>query len=479
MSFRITAFKKKLYAARPKPAGPPAVVETQRTKIRVRQEPCDPQTLERGVRQLFADKVSGSLVGIWLLVPEHLRLGTWDLLRGWSQQSGDRVEPRLALQLVHEAALCVSGVRQSRALPQKGFEVASGLPFVASDQAIHDLLGSHTVAQAQELQVALGRLRRAGGDFRGKLLAIDPHRLRSYSKRQMVRRKDKEESRPFKSAQTFFCIDADTSQPIAFTLGSSSRTLAQATPELLALTENILGPASGSPLVLADSEHVSIDLFEHVLRQTPFDLIAPQPQRQSLAKQFACLDPDAFTRRWAGFSTASRPFHFQHCETPFHQIVQRCGERDDDYRYKAFLATCPGDEVENLTLHYPKRWHAEEFFNTDQDLGWRRAGTLNLNIRYGRMTMALLAQASLHALRRRLGPPFQSWTSKHFAERFLAGLDGDLRVDDDTLFVTFYNAPNTERLRQHYENLPAKLASQGVDPRIPWLFDFKLDFRFR
>jgi hypothetical protein len=71
------------------------------------------------------------------------------------------------------------------------------------------------------------------------------------------------------------------------------------------------------------------------------------------------------------------------------------------------------------------------------------------------------------------------WTSKHFAERFLAGLDGDLRVDDDTLFVTFYNAPNTERLRQHYENLPAKLASQGVDPRIPWLFDFKLDFRFR
>ena len=33
---------------------------------------------------LLADKVSGNLLGIFLLVPEHLRLGTWDLLRTWS-----------------------------------------------------------------------------------------------------------------------------------------------------------------------------------------------------------------------------------------------------------------------------------------------------------------------------------------------------------------------------------------------------------
>jgi len=110
-------------------------------------------------------------------------------------------------------------------------------------------------------------------------------------------------------------------------------------------------------------------------------------------------------------------------------------------------------------------------------LGWKRAGTLNLNIRYGRMTLALLAQASLHGLRRRLGHPFQTWSAKHFAERFLAGLDGDLRVYDDTILVTFYNAPHA--LRQHYEQLPKILERQGVDPHIPWLYNFKLDFRFR
>ena len=203
---------------------------------RTRREPCDPASLERGVRQLLADKVSANLVGLWLLIPEHLRLGTWDLLCGWSGQSGGRVEPRLALQLVHEAA---------------------------------------------------------------------------------------------------------------------------------------------------------------------------------------------------------------------------------------------------LTLDYPKRWHVEEFFNAHQALGWKRAGTLNLNIRYGQMTMALLAQAVLHRIRRLLGEPYSTWDASHFAKSLLAGLEGDIRVRDDTIVVTYYNAPNVALLREHYEDLPDRLESEHVDPHIPWLYGFKLDFRFR
>ena len=85
------------------------------------------------MRQLLADKISGNQVGLWLLLPEHLRLGTWDLLGAWTGAAPGTVEPRLALQLVHEAALCTCSLRQGRSLSQKGFEVANGLPFVASD----------------------------------------------------------------------------------------------------------------------------------------------------------------------------------------------------------------------------------------------------------------------------------------------------------------------------------------------------------
>jgi hypothetical protein len=159
------AFKKKLYQYHPQREI--AHVDTYRTKHKIQVEPADPASLERGVRQLLADKISGDMVGLWLLVPEHLRLGTWDLLGRWSGQATPRVEPRLALQLVHEAALCVTGIRQSRCLSQKGFELLNGLPFVATDQAMHDVLEAHTVAEAEALQKALGWLRRARGHFSG------------------------------------------------------------------------------------------------------------------------------------------------------------------------------------------------------------------------------------------------------------------------------------------------------------------------
>jgi hypothetical protein len=108
------------------------------------------------VLQLLADKISGNQVGNWLLLPEPLRLGTWDLLLRWSGHPPQRVEPRLGLHLVHEAVLCLCSYRYRRTLSQKGFELANGLPFVPNDQALHALLDRHTVGEAQQLQVALG-----------------------------------------------------------------------------------------------------------------------------------------------------------------------------------------------------------------------------------------------------------------------------------------------------------------------------------
>lgn len=276
------------------------MLETQRTTTHGKAEPCDPRSLERGVRQLLANKISGNLVGLWLLVPEHLRLGTWDLLRAWTNHAGESVQPRLALQLVHEAALCLTGIRQQRGLSQRGFEVLNGLPFLASDRAIHTLLAAHSLADAQHVQRALGKIRQASGQFGGRLLAVDPHRLRSHSKRQMRRQRYAKDRPPAKLAQTFFTIDADTQQPVCFTTGTSSRTVTQATPELLRLAASILTPQPHATLVLVDAEHFTAELLDHVQAQTPFDLLVPMPQQQSLQKQLRAIPPEAFTPHWAG-----------------------------------------------------------------------------------------------------------------------------------------------------------------------------------
>jgi hypothetical protein len=433
------------------------------------------------VRQLLANKVSGTMVGLWLLTPEHLRLGTWDLLCGWARTPTPCVQPRLALQLVHEAALCVTGVRQGRTLSQKGFELANGLPFVASDHAIHELLQAHTVSEAESLQVALGRIRRASGHYRGNLLAIDPHHMRSYTKRQTRRHRHKKDEPAIKTSQTFFCLDAETAQPFAFTVGSAARTVTQATPGLLKLAEAILQPAKGQALALADTEHCTAELFDEAVQQTPFDLLTPQSVTKLLLQQLRNIPESDFRSPWVGLAMATKPYHFTHgqLDSPLYQIVQRCGEKSTGYHFKSFLSTRNADAVQALIEDYPKRWHVEEFFNANQALGWNRAGTLNLNIRYGQMTMALIAQAAIHQFRQRLRPPHNQWDAGHLAKDLLRALDGDIRVNDNTIIVTYYNAPHAEQLRQHYEHLPEKLVREKISPQIPWLYNFKLDFRFK
>jgi hypothetical protein len=471
------AFKKKLYRYRPNPEPP---LETRTTKTRTKPIPCDPRSIEYGVRQFLADKVMGNLSGVWLLAPELLRLGAWDLVCGWTGQRPERVGPRLALQLIHEAALCITGLRLRRGLNQHIFELANGLPFLAADMAIHDLLAARTVVDSKRLQLALGKVRRASGHFQGRVLAIDPHRVRSFSKRHMRRHRQDEAARPTNVAQTFFVLDADTSQPVCFTTGTSARTATAAAEELLGLAAHILDTKPGQTLVLADAEHFTVELLDKVKTQTNFDLLVPMPDQPSMRARLRELPSETFQPRWAGYATAKLAYTPKNSQAgPFYQYIQREGERPEEHHFKAFLSTTDRDEVESLTEDFPKRWHVEEFFNAHQALGWNRAGTCNLNIRYGQMTMALVAQAAIDQLRKRLASPTASWDAKHLAKAYFTGLEGDVRVEGNTILVTYYNAADAKKLREHYENLPAKLRAEGIDPRVPWLYGFEVDFRFR
>lgn len=471
------AYKKKLHLYHP--GKRLEKIETHRTKEKIRHEPCDARSIERDVRQLLANKVSGNMVGIWLLIPEYLRLGAWDLLKGWSGVPEAQVQTRLALQLVNERALCVRGIRQKRTLSQKGFELANGLPFIATDPAVHNLLESHSVADSQRLQVALGKIRQTFGHFRGQILAVDPHRIPSYTKRQMIRRQKDKDSKAWKTAQTFFCLDTETQQPLCF-INSSARKVKQTIPELLTLAASILHLNGKKPLVMADNEHYTVELLDWIASESPFDMLVPMPYRTSVQRTFREAPAESFKRHWAGYATRKCLYRMTGSQYgPYHQFIQRKGEREDDYDFKAFLCTSDRNEVEDLSLNYPDRWHIEEFFNNNQALGWDRAGTLNLNIQYGKMTMALLAQAAISQMRQRIGPPVADWDAEHLARDLFIGLEGDIRVKNDTVVVTYYNAPNSELMKSHYENLPNKLASEGIHPTIPWLYDFKLDFRFK
>ena len=69
--------------------------------------------MERFFRESISKKISGTLIGLWFLIAEHLRMGSWDLIKGFTGCGDTDIEPRIAMQLVNEAALCSNRVRKS------------------------------------------------------------------------------------------------------------------------------------------------------------------------------------------------------------------------------------------------------------------------------------------------------------------------------------------------------------------------------
>lgn len=112
-------------------------------------------------------------------------------------------------------------------------------------------------------------------------------------------------------------------------------------------------------------------------------------------------------------------------------------------------------------------------------MGFDRASTSNLNIRYGKMSLALLAQAVSYQFRQKLPEPYSRWNAKHLSEVIFNSKDGDIKVKDNTIVITCYNLSKKLNLHNHYENLPRRLLSDGINPKIPWLYNFKLDFKFK
>jgi hypothetical protein len=280
------------------------------------------------VRDILARKACGSLFGLWLLIAEFRILGTWERLVRWTRKPHDAVEPRLALQLVNEAALCSTGIRARQRMCNKGFELANGLPWVATDTAIHDLLDSHSGHDACAYQVELGRIRRACGHLPLRLVAIDPHRVRSSTIRRMVKAVPSPGTPPTSVANLFFALDAESKQPVAFTLHTSDQTTSQATPGLVQLIHDIAPDAFIR--TVADAEHCTHSIVSHFAADPNASLLTPLPITKAMLRFCRAIPDTDFVHVCAGFAYATA-FYSSHVFDSLRVLVQRIGMHPDDF----------------------------------------------------------------------------------------------------------------------------------------------------
>lgn len=421
---------------------------------------------------MLSQKVSGTSVGIWLLVPELLRLGAWDILKGWTGKEDMDLDPRIAMQVVNESALCINRVRKKSSLGHQGFELANGMGRLVSDEQVHLLLNKHTMEQTQTMLLNLGIQRQLSGHYQGDIIAIDPHRIISTSQRVMSKKQKNPSASSQKMLQTFFSVSAQTGQPIMATMSSTGMPTTKATSVLINQTGQIVRTPS---LLVADKEHFTSELFSLCGNHENYDLLVPAIKTSRIQNAIKRL---TYEPLWAGFAIAETTFSFDKQDNQYRLIVERLGETEKDYTFNPYITTSKKDSKTLICKDYDDRWSVEEFFKFENAMGLNRASTLNLNIRYGKLALAMIAQAATYQLRKKMPEPYKKWDARHLSTDVLAWSDGDVRVKEDTIIATFYGKPNHIN-EQDYVNLPEILKRENIDPKIPWLYDFKLDFRFK
>lgn len=179
---------------------------------------------------------------------------------------------------------------------------------------------------------------------------------------------------------------------------------------------NIVALIEKMGLIIADKEHFTNELARYMKLETQFGFVIPVINSKRIQKIERSLD---FQPLWAGYAIAETPFRFARGKEEYRLLVQREGEAKLQYRSFLALSDLPASKL--LTEIFVKRRSIVGFFN----------------------------------------------------------FDGAISVKDDTILVTCYDVPKELKLQQHYQNLPQKLISEGIDPRVPWLYNFKLDFMFR
>lgn len=406
-------------------------------------------------------------MGLWLLVPEYLRLGAWDLIRGLFGEKGD-IPARLAMQMVNESALCVNRIRKKDSLCHQGFSLVNGLSFLATDESIHGILNQKTVLQYADFQSTLMKIRMLDGHYGDgeRILAIDPHRIGSSSGRVMVQKKKRPDLPSTKMMQTFFCNDATTGQPLGFTLSASGKTCSQATLQLLDMVGEVLTTGEKA-LILADKEHFSQEITSYFADSPSMDVLMPAP---GIKRINDCLQGLDYQYLWPGYSVAETEYSFHNSSKKFRLLAQKEAVPGKEDVYKAFLTTSDKDPAALISKVFSKRWTIEEFFNFEGDMGWNRASTFNLNIRYGKQSLALLAQAAAFGLRKNLPEPYSKWSAAMLSEKVLTNMEGDVRIKDDKIIVTYYGDHEALGIKEKYQNISSK---------IPWIYNYKLEFRFK
>lgn len=434
-------------------------------------------SLERQVQERLRSGFTTNYAGGFLLLAYHQELGSWSLLQKLGPEKEQGIPGgKLGLQWVHEGLFGIKRIAQLDGLRDDGFDMLNGLPFIvspASEYRYFENLQTHSIRDFLE---AMGRRRQQLGFFQGEIVNFDGHCRRTFTKVKMPKSWMTKLQQGVKAIRLYVSQDQLTQEPVMLSWGYSGYQVSMATPDLAAATQRILAQ---NFLSVMDAEFCVGHLLQYLDGNLRLRILLPVKRSPSRRQEMEEIPLEQFRRVSEQLKISQVHTRLKDFQGTLTLLVERFQNQEGEIRYVGFLSTDERSAEELLLKVYPRRWRIENWFKENDFLGIDSFPCLQLNGIGASLALKLLAYNIFSAFRSDLGGSFARMQPESFYQNFLRHVQGKVQLEKEEIVVTLYGHPHQELLAPRFHRLKEKLQSKGVDPRIPWLNNYPVRFRFK
>jgi len=413
-------------------------------------------------------------VGNFLLIPYLQQLDICDLTDQLGVDFSGIPVLQDVLMLVNLALCGKKRAAKVNDLSDPGIAIASGLPIKPDQSQLHRFLKKANTEDADRLIKAIGKQQYRINQIDGSIVSFDSHLIQYNGKIDLQKDFDSKSKHPFKAVKINAALDQTYRNPVYLMACYPGKTAIEIGDALTDASMEIIPDKS---IIFTMDKWFSVgELLEHI-RQKGQKFVTLIRRHQNRIREMEKIPLESFRRIADKQGVTSIKTSIRHYNDSVRLVVVE-DITDNIRNYYGYIINDDDLFEEDVIKFYSNRWGIEFWFDECDFLGFDDLPNIELNEVTMYLAMKLIAYNLISAFRANLGGEYVPMNAETIYEKFFKE-QALIKLRDDEIKVTIYGHKYREVLEPLYYHLNSKLKEKGIDPKVPWLNNHTLKFKFK
>lgn len=359
-------------------------------------------------------------------------------------------------------------------LRDEGIAMASGLPIKPDQSHLHRFLKEPLFSDVDQFIRSIGKRQYEIGQIDGSVVSLDSHLMTYHGKIEIQKDKDGKTMFPRKAIKAHAVHDQKYRNPIYLTVRYPGTKATEIGRDLMEATKEII---PDKETVVAMDKWFSVgELLEHI-REGGQKFITLIRRHEKRIGEMERIPLSRFRRLTTKMGVTSIKTQLRNYREDVRLVVVEDSTGGVRCLY-GYLTNDEKSEEEKIVEMYSGRWGIEFWFDEGKFLGIDKLPGIELNEINLCLATKLVAYNVMSAFRANVGGENLGHNLSTIYEKFF-NVQALVKLRGDRILVTIYGHPQEDEIGPLYHDLQQKLRHKGIQPRVSWLNNHFLEFKFK